>query len=481
MADTKWSQFPSASDAYADDEVVGLKNGQNSRFSFAKILALIRQNLSGFFVPTSQKGVANGVASLDSTGKVPSAQLPPIASTATDVTYDNTQSGLTAEDVQEAIDELAQGGGGGGGSAANVTYDPTTSGLTATNVQEAIDEVVDDLDGKQDTLTIDTTPTANSTNPVQSGGVYTDVRTRVPVYGLGKNILDNAYFIGGGSQLGYGIFPINQRGQTVYSGNSTSFDRWRVENSRGQAIEIINNGIKITGTSSAYQGIQQNLENPSQYNGKTVAISCLFSDGQLLWTYGVVSLGSSDDIIMYDGEGSSGNPILFLFGSTSGLSFRVRCNKNLTKTVVAAKLEYGTEQTLCHNEGTDANPVWVLNEVPNYGEELLKCYRYLVIMKNITGTWYKIGVAVSYNTNIAMGFVPLPVTMRSSNLSVTYNGLILQNETQRISITGLSEIGIGQTSIYIQCSPQSSLTLGAAYLIGADSWNNAWLSISCEL
>ena len=130
MADIKWSQFPSASDAYVDDEVVGLKNGQNSRFSFAKILTLIRQNLSGFFVPTSSKGVANGVASLDNTGKVPSAQLPPIASTAADVTYDNTGSGLTADDVQEAIDELAAGAGGGGVDPETIA--PVEESSTAT-------------------------------------------------------------------------------------------------------------------------------------------------------------------------------------------------------------------------------------------------------------------------------------------------------------------------------------------------------------
>ena len=35
------------------------------------------------------------------------------ASTASDVAYDNTSSGLTADDVQEAIDELASSSGGG--------------------------------------------------------------------------------------------------------------------------------------------------------------------------------------------------------------------------------------------------------------------------------------------------------------------------------------------------------------------------------
>ena len=64
---------------------------------------------------------------------------------AENTSYDNTTSGLTADDVQGAIDELAQGGGGGGGTAATTTYDNTDSGLTATNVQDAIDELVTDM------------------------------------------------------------------------------------------------------------------------------------------------------------------------------------------------------------------------------------------------------------------------------------------------------------------------------------------------
>lgn len=110
---------------------------------------------------------------------------------ATQVTYDNTVSGLTATDTQAAIDELAAAPGGvtsfnnrtgavvpaasdydaaqvdfddtiaqtgssnvqgaleyvatRGASAQYTTYDNTQSGLTATNVQAAIDEVANDV------------------------------------------------------------------------------------------------------------------------------------------------------------------------------------------------------------------------------------------------------------------------------------------------------------------------------------------------
>ena len=59
--------------------------------------------------------------------------------TAENITYDNTDSGLTADTVQDAIDELASDLSGL--SADDVTYDNTDSGLTADTVQDAIDEI----------------------------------------------------------------------------------------------------------------------------------------------------------------------------------------------------------------------------------------------------------------------------------------------------------------------------------------------------
>lgn len=58
---------------------------------------------------------------------------------ASEISYDNTDSGLTAENVQSAIDEIVEGLTAP--AASNVTYDNTDSGLTADDVQEAIDEL----------------------------------------------------------------------------------------------------------------------------------------------------------------------------------------------------------------------------------------------------------------------------------------------------------------------------------------------------
>lgn len=59
---------------------------------------------------------------------------------AADVDYDNTVSGLTATDVQSAIDEVV-GDIPTGFAATAISYDNSASGLTATNAQDAIDEL----------------------------------------------------------------------------------------------------------------------------------------------------------------------------------------------------------------------------------------------------------------------------------------------------------------------------------------------------
>ena len=89
-----------------------------------KVTALETQNGSEVLVTTAQtlSGAINELAG--GTGAI----------SASNVTYDGTTSGLTADDVQEAIDEVV-------GDCGVIKYDNTDSGLVATDVQSAIDEL----------------------------------------------------------------------------------------------------------------------------------------------------------------------------------------------------------------------------------------------------------------------------------------------------------------------------------------------------
>lgn len=71
-----------------------------------------------------------------------------------DGTYRDVQSGLTA-----ALQ------GAGGGAAEDITYDNTESGLAAENVQAAIDEVADDVSDIQTWIESVAPTTETSVNP----------------------------------------------------------------------------------------------------------------------------------------------------------------------------------------------------------------------------------------------------------------------------------------------------------------------------
>lgn len=84
--------------------------------------------------------------------------------TAADTTYDNAESGLTATNVQDAIDELAESGGGGVSSWSNLTGKP-------------FETIGDNLKIVGRALTVDTAPNVeqDNTKPITSAAVYTEV------------------------------------------------------------------------------------------------------------------------------------------------------------------------------------------------------------------------------------------------------------------------------------------------------------------
>lgn len=162
----KFSEFPSQTPGNSD-EVVGLHGGDNARFSIANIVAAVRNGLANIFVPKSDVGAVNGVASLDNTGKVPTSQLPsstgPEPATATPLMDGTGAIGVSTkyarEDHEHPADTnkqdtitangILKGDGQGGVSAATAGTDyqaPLTAGTDyATPAQLADKANVDEL------------------------------------------------------------------------------------------------------------------------------------------------------------------------------------------------------------------------------------------------------------------------------------------------------------------------------------------------
>lgn len=186
--------------------------------------------------------------------------------------------------------------------------------------------------------------------------------TSVPVYGQGENLLRNWYFVGGGT--GKGVFPVNRRRLTTYSGaNQYTIDGWRATNVN-TTVTLNASGMVTSAASGSSAYVVQYLNNQDSLLGKTVTLSILTSTGLRHATVKLPSTRPSA-ITTYATITNIGQ-IIWLSGFWC---VRFTSATNGGNTYIAAKLELGTKQTLAHRE----NGVWVLNELPDYEDELVKC------------------------------------------------------------------------------------------------------------
>ena len=198
------------------------------------------------------------------------------------------------------------------------------------------------------------------------------------------NLLDNWYF---GN-------PVNQRGQTSYSGAGYGIDRWIQDGSI--TTLLTNDGLQITNSSDVAFGISQIFE--TNYSGKTLTASILTEPGTV-----VVVWCNLNQIAVLQADSGGLATISFVTPTNdiSRISLSVGKGTFLFK---AAKLELGTTQTLAHQE----NGNWVLNEIPDYGEQLARCQRFRFQQDTYWGA-----AMLALNTFALWGSVQFPVTMRT--------------------------------------------------------------------
>jgi hypothetical protein len=147
--------------------------------------------------------------------------------------------------------------------------------------------------------------------------------------------------------------------------------------------------------------------------GKAVTVSLYLSDGELVsgtstwpdipaesWTYEYVAASSRVLLI----AGTS-------YMQEASLIIQPRIAEGIN--IKAIKLELGSEQTLAHQE----NGQWVLNEIPDYGQELAKCQRYLI-------KYPFAGDFTTDNTGRLSAIFCLPVTLAANPSSITFSDFI---------------------------------------------------------
>lgn len=142
-----------------------------------------------------------------------------------------------------------------------------------------------------------------------------------------------------------------------YTGQGYGIDRWRIE--AGVVISLSGGALVLIGAPGA--GIVQNSEELAELLDKRCTFSVLTSSGDL-YSAGLVIGSAAGGIEVGD----------FNVYSTSDTLLYVRPKDSSPKSILAVKLELGTQQTIAHQE----NGKWVLNEIPKFGEQLAECQRY---------------------------------------------------------------------------------------------------------
>lgn len=154
-----------------------------------------------------------------------------------------------------------------------------------------------------------------------------------------------------------------------YTAVGYTVDRWWTGFDSGSlSLQLTNDGVIFNaGSSGSYENFSQPYLKESCIVGQPYTISFLVDNFQNVNQIFNNKTGSNfditDNLISYT----------FSYNSTpdSNPDIGIQVKKGTSTLIKAAKLELGSVQTLAHKE----NGVWVLNEIPDYGEQLRRCQR----------------------------------------------------------------------------------------------------------
>lgn len=293
-------------------------------------------------------------------------------------------------------------------------------------------------------------------------------------YITNPNLLDNWYF----------VRPVNQRGQTEYTAVGYTVDRWRITD--GVAATLQGGALNISYTVAGWN-LTTFLDNVL-IPGATYTLSCLYKATvvpiRLVCSWGAgkyffnEQAPISDDWALAEITGTiptdasiDANQIVIQSLNTGSGSFSIK----------AVKLELGDTQTLAHKE----NGVWVLNEVPDYGEQLRRCQRHAFSpLYEAYATAVICNLFVSSVANgVAFGEVTLPVSMRnkpvfSGNASKFW--IVAENGGGASHPTAIAVMGLSADKVMIQVN--GSYTANTQYILYVENpFTSADFLLSADL
>ena len=182
-----------------------------------------------------------------------------------------------------------------------------------------------------------------------------------------RNLADNSNFLN----------PVNQRGKTKYIDTGYTVDRWQVTSASGSGTfscttTVNDDGITVANAITSKGAFLRQLFEKTLPAG-TYTLSALVRDVTGTVYLGLYDTGGKpyDNRVQVTAPGLVSKTVTVAADTQKSFRFNVFADSSVT--VSAVKLERGDAQTLAHKD-TLGN--WVLDDIPDYAEELWKCQRY---------------------------------------------------------------------------------------------------------
>lgn len=324
---------------------------------------------------------------------------------------------------------------------------------------------------------------SDSLLPILQGGTMAG-NTQLALANLGAgvrpNLLDNAYFVGGGSQQGGGQFPINQRGETSYTSVSAAFtdvfDRWKMASS---TVILSQNSFKLTFNtgfktySRFLQLTERTLRAGEKYTlsllakidaaSPRVVLRCCNAELSDIPGATKINLSQTDDIELFS---------VTLSPKSDQVGFGVEILDSglnigeFSGDIFAVKLEVGEGQTLAYQDSTG---VWRLLPQLEYGDytgQLARCQHYQMIYPLIVNGLY--WPCIAQTESNAKMCVQLPASIRTLPIvKVDLDSVVIYDGLTEHSITGINVFTRSGNVVVLNLQTQG-LTPGQSYQFRAN-------------
>lgn len=252
-----------------------------------------------------------------------------------------------------------------------------------------------------------------------------------------------------------------------YTGAGYTIDRWKLDIGDGVTID---NGLNII-KANLYLG--QYFDDFDKYIGRQLVGSVLMGDGNL-YTGTFVYNG-----VLNQGQTFFANARVGMYvQKVSDTLTQVEINTSAdNQKVLAVKLELGSQQTLAHQE----NGVWVLNEIPKFGDQLAECQRYALELNPLLIDYFTAALGVGWDNAGEVDFaIPVPVTMRANPVAVNAaNWKVVDTTDGSFHAINAMELYSGSGAIKVVCHIDSSVR-GRTYALMCDNVNKS-LFVSANL